>query len=257
MTESFRPDALAGRRALVTGASRGIGAAIATALATMGAEVVLAADDEPGLCGIRDAIAAAGGRALVERVDLLDPGAVDRLGAAHDCVDILVNNAAPDQRLMPALEADERLWRDMFGLNLWTPLALCRRIGLAMIDRRGGCIVNVTSIAARNPTPLVAPYACSKAALEILTRVLALELGPHGIRCNAVAPSLVPTQRTRAVFENTAFVQAVAAGTPLRRLATPSDIAGAVAWLASDAAAFVNGQVVTVDGGGYAASPAT
>jgi NAD(P)-dependent dehydrogenase (short-subunit alcohol dehydrogenase family) len=249
MNSLFRSDALAGRRALVTGSSRGIGAAIASAFAAAGAEVYLAADDKEGLEATREVIVKAGGRARAIVVDLTDPQSIDDLVQQCQGVDTLVNNAAPDQKPLPLLEAPESLWEKMFALNLWAPLVLIRRLAPAMMDAGAGCIINISSVSVRNPAPRVAPYAASKAALEQLTKVAALEFASSGVRVNAIAPSMVRTQRTQAMLADPAFEASAKARIPMGRLAEPSDVAEAAVWLASDAASFVTGQVIWVEGG--------
>jgi NAD(P)-dependent dehydrogenase (short-subunit alcohol dehydrogenase family) len=249
MNSLFKTDALAGRSALVTGSSRGIGAAIATTFAALGASVHLAADDQPGLEQTRDAIVAAGGKAEVHVVDLMDHDAIRALAAACEGVDTLVNNAAPDQKPFPLLDAPDGLWEKMFALNLWAPLALIRALVPSMMKAGSGCVINISSISARNPAPRVAPYAASKAALEVVTRVAAMEFASSGVRVNCIAPSMVRTQRTQAMLDDPAFEAAAKARIPLGRLAETDDVAGAAAWLASDAASFVTGQVLSIEGG--------
>ena len=249
MSSPFTSDALAGRRALVTGSSRGIGAAIATAFAASGAEVYLAADDKDGLEHTREAIVSAGGRAHAIVVDLTDQESIDDLGQQCAGVDTLVNNAAPDQKPYPLLEAPESLWDKMFALNFWAPLALIRKLAPPMMDAGTGSIISISSVSVRNPAPRIAPYAASKAALELLTKVAALEFAASGVRVNAIAPSMVRTQRIRALLDDPAFEASARARIPMGRLAETSDVAGAAVWLASDAASFVTGQVISVEGG--------
>lgn len=249
MTELFRDDALAGRRALVTGSSRGIGAAIATTFAALGAEVVLAADDAEGLEATRQKIVDAGGIATTEVVNLLDKEDVLDLARRVDGVDTLVNNAAPAQKPYPFLEAPEDLWEKMFGLNLWAPVWLMRGLAPSMVKAGSGCVINISSVSARNPAPRIAPYAASKAALELVTKVTAMELARDGIRVNGLAPSMVRTQRTEAMLADPAFEASGKARIPMGRFAETDDVAGAAAWLASDAASFVTGQILYIEGG--------
>jgi NAD(P)-dependent dehydrogenase (short-subunit alcohol dehydrogenase family) len=249
MNSLFKTDALAGRNALVTGSSRGIGAAIATTFAALGASVHLAADDGPGLERTRDAITAAGGAAELHVVDLMNEASIRELAAACDGVDILVNNAAPDQKPFPLLDAPDSLWEKMFALNLWAPLALIRALVPSMMKAGGGSVINISSVSARNPAPRVAPYAASKAALEVVTKIAAMEFAPSNVRVNCIAPSMVRTQRTQVMLDDPAFEASAKARIPLGRLAETDDVAGAAAWLASEAASFVTGQVISVEGG--------
>ncbi|OLO25788.1 SDR family oxidoreductase [Streptomyces sp. MNU77] len=249
---AFHTGALAGKRALVTGGSRGIGAETATVLARLGASVVLAANDADGLAQTATAIKEAGGEAEPVFVDLSERGSVAELAEAHQDVDILVNNAAPDQRPVPFQDTDDDVWDLMYALNVWAPVTLMRTLAPRMAERGGGSIVSVSSISARTPAPAIAPYASSKAALEVVMRVLAMELGPRNVRCNAVSPSMTRTQRVEPMLADPAFAERAVGRVPLGRLAQPSDVASAVAWLVSDAAVFVNGQVIVVDGGSTA-----
>ncbi|SNQ45265.1 Gluconate 5-dehydrogenase [Frankia canadensis] len=250
--QTFRSDALADRRALITGGSRGIGEAIAVLLASMGTTVVLAADDEPGLEKAGATIEGAGGQAELHVVDLLDPTAVADLATAAGDVDILINNAAPGQGRLPFLETPDEAWDLQLGLILRTSVQLIRALGPGMATRGRGSIVNISSSSVVDAAPYVAPYAAAKAGLEVVTRIAALELGPRGVRTNAVRPSFTPTQRVAHLVADPEFLAHQSRKVPLGRLAAVEDIANAVAWLCSDAASFVNGQVITVDGGGSA-----
>jgi NAD(P)-dependent dehydrogenase (short-subunit alcohol dehydrogenase family) len=252
MDSPFREDLFANRVALVTGASRGIGAAIAVTFASLGAEVYLVADDEPGLTQTNDVISSSGGRAHTVLVDLLDDRAVERMASECAEVDILVNNAAPELPPGPLLSTPAAGWDKMYALTLWSPLTLMRAFVPSMMKAGGGCVINMSSTSARTPTPFLGPYAASKAALEVMTRTAALEFASSGIRVNAIAPSMVRTQRTAAMLSDPAFEAAAKARIPLGRLAETSDVANTAAWLASDAACFITGQVITVDGGSTA-----
>ncbi|WP_051683620.1 SDR family NAD(P)-dependent oxidoreductase [Blastococcus sp. URHD0036] len=248
----FRSDTLAGKSALVTGGSRGIGAEIATTLARLGASVVLAANDADGLAATAAAIKEAGGSAEAVYVDLRDRAAVDDLARQCRDVDVLVNNAAPEQGPVPFQETTDDTWDLLYDLNVWTPVRLMRAIGPRMGERGGGSIINVSSVSVSSPAPRIAPYASSKAALEVIMRVLVLEWGPLNVRLNAVAPSMTRTARVAALLADPEFEARVTGRIPLGRLAQVSDIANAVAWLVSDAASFVSGQVIVTDGGGSA-----
>ena len=235
----------AGRVAVVTGAGRGIGAAIAAELAARGAKVA-ALEADPGLAEAAGAILC----------DVADRASVDaacaRVEAELGPVDILVNNAGispkHDGRAAPVQEMDPAEWDRVLAVNLTGAWNLIRRLSPGMVARRRGWIVNQSSIAGKAFTPIVAcHYAATKAALIGLTRHLAGELGPHGITVNAIAPGRIATPMVAVA--GGATNAAVAAETPLRRLGTPEEVARAVCFLTGPDAAFVTGQTLDVAGG--------
>jgi NAD(P)-dependent dehydrogenase (short-subunit alcohol dehydrogenase family) len=240
---------LAGRRALITGGSRGIGEAIALRLASMGASLLLVADDEDGLANVKSAVAQAGGEAEVQVVDLLDKAAVERLGEYASDVDVLVNNAAPGQGRTMFSETPDDAWDLQLELILRVSVRLMRAVGPKMAERGWGSIVNISSASVADAAPYVAPYAAAKAGLEAVTRVAALEYGPSGVRVNAVRPSFTPTARVGHLASDADFLESRAKKVPLGRIATPADIAELVAWLCTDAAGFITGQSINIDGG--------
>jgi NAD(P)-dependent dehydrogenase (short-subunit alcohol dehydrogenase family) len=251
MTDAYRKDLLAGKRALVTGGARGIGEATVRQLATMGADVVIADVNLELAEQVAASLKAEGTDATAVSADLSDRGATYEFARNVGPLDILVNNAGPPQTNAPFLEIPDSEWELQFAVLMWATLILTREIGGAMAERgTGGAIVNVSSMAARSPVPFVAPYAAAKAAVEIITRVTATELGPKGVRTNAIAPSFVPTERNRAVWERVGFSEAAASSNALGRGATTQDMADTIGWLASPAASYINGQVILVDGGG-------
>jgi NAD(P)-dependent dehydrogenase (short-subunit alcohol dehydrogenase family) len=256
MTDAYRSDALSGKRALVTGGARGIGEATVRQLAAMGADLVIADLNLELAQEVVKDLEKSGSTASAVSVDLTDREATRAFGAQMNDIDILVNNAAPSQTNAPFMEIPDSEWEVQFAVIMWAPLILTREIGRSMAERGGGAIVNISSMAARSPVPFVAPYAAAKAALEIITKVTAAELGPKGVRCNAVAPTFVPTERNRPVWERMGFTENIARGVALGRTATTTDVADVVAWLASPAASFISAQVVYVDGGG-STGPAT
>ncbi len=242
------PGLLEGQTALVTGASRGIGAAIAEALDRAGARVALAARD-------RDALERVAGElsgAVIYSVDLADAQAprwlgetaVEELGA----IDVLVNNAAVAARL-DAVDLDAELIDRMHAVNVRAPLLLIAAVLPSMLACGRGSIINLSSVSGVIGTPRRAAYAATKGAIDALTRSLAIELGPAGIRVNAVAPGVVDTAlwaRNKAIA---GVVEEIEAQTPLRRWAAPEDIADVVVFLASSAARFVTGETICADGG--------
>jgi len=243
------PFRLDGRTALVTGASRGIGAAIARALDAAGARVALAARDRAALDAVAGALAH---DPVVLTTDLADPDAPAALAAAAvealGAVDVLVNNAAVAHRA-PTAGLDAGVVDRMYAVNVRAPLLLIAALLPGMVARGTGSIVNLSSVSGLVGTPNRAAYAATKGAIDAATRSLAMELGPAGIRVNSVAPGAVDTDlwaRNRAV---PGVIEQVEGLTPLRRWATPEDIAGVVVFLASDAARFVTGETVCADGG--------
>ncbi|HET6965612.1 MAG TPA: SDR family NAD(P)-dependent oxidoreductase [Acidimicrobiales bacterium] len=240
---------LEGRTALVTGASRGIGAATARALDRAGARLALVARTEVALRALADELHQ---EALVVQADLSDAAAplevARKVLAAFGAVDILVNNAAAAARL-PTVDTDSRVIDELLAVNVRAPLLLVSALVPSMIAHGRGSIINVSSVSGLVGTPNRAAYAASKGALDAATRSLAMELGPSGIRVNAVAPGVVDTAlwaRNKAI---PGVVEAIEAQTPLRRWATPEDIADVITFLASDAARFITGETISADGG--------
>jgi NAD(P)-dependent dehydrogenase (short-subunit alcohol dehydrogenase family) len=244
---------LMGRRALVTGASRGIGAAVAAALAAAGADVVLHGRSRLPLDSSATALAAEHGvRTATLTADLADAEAVERLAAEalepFDGLDILVNNAGITYPEMAA-DLTAAAWDATLAVNLRAPALLGARIGAAMAATGGGGIVNVASLAGLRALPEHYAYCASKAGLIMATKVLALELGPHGVRANAVCPTVVLTEMGQQVWGEQAKAAPMLARIPIGRFGMPADVADAVVWLASDASGMVNGAELALDGG--------
>ncbi|HEY6584904.1 MAG TPA: 3-oxoacyl-[acyl-carrier-protein] reductase [Gaiellaceae bacterium] len=233
---------LEGRTALVTGGSRGIGRAIATSLAEAGATVVIgyrSGADEAA--EVADGI---GGRAV--QADVSDPDEAKRLVEDAGEVDVLVNNAGVTRDGLLARMSDED-WSTVLDTNLGGTFNTCRAVIRGMMKRRSGSIVNVSSIVGVHGNPGQTNYSASKAGIIGFTKALARELGSRGVRANVVAPGYISTRLTNDLPEE--LQQAMLASTPLGRFGDPEDVAGAVRFLASDAAAFVTGEVLLVDGG--------
>jgi len=233
---------LEGRTALVTGGSRGIGKAIAAELAGAGASVVLGYRS-----GADEAEAVAselGGRAV--QADVSKPDEARRLVEEAGEIDILVNNAGVTRDGLLARMSDED-WDVVLDTNLGGTFNTCRAAARGMMKRRGGAIVNISSIVGLHGNPGQTNYSASKAGIIGFTKALARELGSRGVRANVVAPGYVATRLTNELPEE--LQTAMLANTPLGRLGEPEDVAGAVRFLCSDEASFVTGEVLLVDGG--------
>ena len=248
MPEGSRFD-LTGRVALVTGASRGIGSAIAKALAEQGAQVVLSSrkqadlDEEAARINAlyperATAFAAHAGRP--EDLERLVKAVMER----HAHIDILVNNAATNPYFGPVIGAELAAWDKTFEVNLRGVFILTK-----LVYEAGGAVVNVASVGGLRPGLGLGVYNVTKAGVIMLTRQLARELGGK-VRVNAVAPGLIKTRFAEALWSNEAILERVLAANPMGRIGVPDEVAGVVAFLVSDAASYVNGEVIVIDGGG-------
>ncbi len=243
------PFSLAGSRALVTGASRGIGAAIARALDRAGARVALVARDRAGLESVAGSLA---NDPVVIPADLGDPARPREVAAraleALGGLEVLVNNAALAARLDTA-DTDAALIDQLYAVNVRAPLLLSGALIPALLESGRGAIVNLSSVSALVGTPRRAAYAATKGAIDAMTRSLAMELGPQGLRVNSVAPGVVDTAMWERNKKVPGVVEGIEAQTALRRWAEPEDVADVVVFLASPAARFVTGETVAADGG--------
>ena len=233
---------LDGRRALVTGASRGIGRAIAEELARAGAEVVVGY--RSGADAAEELASAIGGRAV--QADVSSAGEAAKLVEEAGELDILVNNAGLTRDGLLARMSDDD-WRTVLETNLSSVFYTCRAVARPMLKKRAGSIVNVSSIVGVHGNWGQTNYAASKAGIIGFTKSLARELGSRGVRANVVAPGYVRTQLTDVLPEEA--TAAMLENTPLGRLGEPTDVAGAVRFLCSDEASFITGEVLLVDGG--------
>jgi 3-oxoacyl-[acyl-carrier protein] reductase len=242
---------LSGRVALVTGASRGIGRAVAIQLAQAGAHVAAAARGDNAK-GTVEAIQAAGGSAEAIALDVTDAaaiaGVIEDILKRHGRIDILVNNAGITRdTLMLRMKRED--WDAVLQTNLTGAFACAQAVLKPMVKQRAGRIINITSVVGQAGNAGQANYAASKAGLIGFTKALALEVASRNITVNAVAPGMIDTDMTRAIAENAH--EDWAARIPLKRLGTPEDIASAVRFLASDEAAYITGHVLAVNGGMY------
>jgi NAD(P)-dependent dehydrogenase (short-subunit alcohol dehydrogenase family) len=247
-------ESLKGKCAIVTGAGRGIGAAIALAFAREGANVALAARTIEQLHAVRDQIVALGRRALVIPTDMGVPAQVEALVqqsiAGLGAVDIVVSNAASPGPMAPLTAVSADTWREIQSVNLDGPLTLLRAIAPHMLQRGSGSVIVISSIRGTNGVPYGGAYAASKAALNSITRTLACEWGPHGVRVNAICPGPVETYMVTSVLgDNKALHDYYGQLAPLKGWTQPEDCAGPAVFLASDAARAITGHLLVVDGG--------
>ncbi len=244
---------LTGRVAIITGGSRGIGESIALALSEFGARVSLCSRKIEGLDSVRGKIESRGGEAIcipahMGKVDTLQ-GVVDKTLDAFGTIDILVNNAATNPILGPLLEADLRAWEKIMDVNLKGIFFLTKAAGEVMLEKGKGSIINLSTEAAIRPAPGLGVYSISKAGVDMVTKSFALEWGAKGVRVNGIAPGLVQTRFSQALWANDDIRQAVETKIPLGRMAQPDEIACLAVYLASDASSFLTGQTILVDGG--------
>jgi NAD(P)-dependent dehydrogenase (short-subunit alcohol dehydrogenase family) len=247
---------LADKIALITGASRGIGEAIALALAKYGARCILVSRKIEGLQKVKETIENAGGQA---EAIAANTGNLEQIGQLFekvrdkfDRLDILINNAAANPYFGEMMGADEAVWDKTNQVNLKGPFFITQHAVRLMEESGGGAIVNVASINGVRPMPMQGIYSITKAALISMTKAFAKELAPKNIRVNALLPGLTETHFAAALIENESIYNYALQHIPLHRHAQPSEMAGAVLYLVSDAASFTTGTCITCDGGALA-----
>ncbi len=240
---------LSGRRALVSGASRGLGREIAVAMAEAGAEVLLNGRDKDRLNELCARLAADGLAVEPACFDITNEAAVaDWLNGQKHAPDILVNNAGQRHRGSLADNPPETL-AHLLDVNLTAAYSLARALAPGMAETAGGSIINITSIAGPIAGGRDAAYTATKGGLEALTRALAVELAPNGIRCNAIAPGFFSTEANAEMIDDPEVTKYIEARIPMARWGAPYEIAGAAVFLASPAASYITGQVLAIDGG--------
>ena len=244
---------LTGRTALVTGASRGIGRALALGLAAAGADVALSARDVEALESVAKEAEALGRKAIVLPADVTDADACHKLVA--DAVaglgqlDVLVNNAGGSSYMGAFTDLRFSGWEKTMRLNVDSLVHLCQAAGRHMLERGSGSIINVASVAGLAATPLLAAYGASKAAVISLTKTLAHEWGTSGVRVNALCPGWTMTDLNRNLWDTADSGLSFVSNQPLKRWATVEEMVGPTVFLASDASSYVTGQALVVDGG--------
>jgi NAD(P)-dependent dehydrogenase (short-subunit alcohol dehydrogenase family) len=246
----FRLD---GKVAIVTGATRGIGLAIAWTLARAGAKVVVSSRKEEAVADVEQAMRAAGHEVTGIPAHIGRPdeavGLAARTVGVYDGIDIVVNNAATNPSFGPLTRSSDEMFDKILDVNLKGPLALSRTAHESMQARGGGSIVNISSIGGVSPEAGLGLYSVSKAALISLTKVMAQEWGADGVRANVICPGLIRTKFSAALWQNDHIAGQVLGHQPIRRVGEPEDVAGLALFLASDASAYCTGSVYPVDGG--------
>ncbi len=243
---------LEGRVALVTGSSRGLGWAMAQALAGAGAHVVINGRDASRISARADELKGRGLAASQQPFDVGDGQAVatgvaaigERLGR----LDILINNAGIVIR-KPTVETSDAEWNEVIGTDLTACFRVAREAAKQMLRHRWGRIINISSVMGVFARPTIASYVASKACIHGLTRALAVEFGPQGINVNCIAPGFYPSEANATVRQDTEFYDRVSARTPLGRWGDPKELGGAAIYFASEASSYCNGQVLAIDGG--------
>lgn len=244
---------LEGKIALVSGASRGIGEEVAKLLAEQGAHVIVSSRKLEGCAAVADAITAAGGSAEAFPCHV---GSMDDIAAlfahiqsSHGHLDICVNNAATNPYFGHVLDTDLGAFNKTVDVNIRGYFFMSIEAGKMMREQGGGAIVNTASVNAIQPGPMQAIYSITKAAVVNMTKAFAKECGPLGIRCNALLPGLTKTKFAGALFTHDEIYQQAISAIPMGRHAEPSEMAGTVLYLVSDASSFTNGECIVVDGG--------
>ena len=244
---------LAGKTALVTGASRGIGRAIAVGYARAGADVAIAARSAEALAETKSDVEALGRKAFVVPADVTDRDAVRRMVddaiAALGQLDVVVNNAGGTSFMVPFTDLRFEGWTKVMRLNTESIVHVMQAAGPHLLERQSGSVINVASVAGLGGTPMVSPYGASKAAVVSLTRSVAVEWASRNVRVNALCPGWTATDLNRALWENEDTSKAMTATIPMGRWGQAEEMVGAAVFLGSDSASYVTGQALVVDGG--------
>jgi gluconate 5-dehydrogenase len=256
LSKNENPFSLADKVMLITGAAGGLGFAMASLAASSGAHVVL---NDRGQTQVDEAVArirAADGKASGVAFDVTSSGQVDaaikEVITNHGRIDIVVSNAGIQKR-KPFIEYTLAEWNAIVDVHLTGSFLVCQAVAKQMVVQGEGSIIMIGSVAVQSVRGTIAPYTAAKGGVTALARALAVELGPKGVRCNVISPGFHETEFNRAMLDDEHFYKAMAERVPLKRWGKPSDLAPAVVFLASDAARYINGQTLVVDGGLLAA----
>jgi NAD(P)-dependent dehydrogenase (short-subunit alcohol dehydrogenase family) len=245
---------LEGKVVLVTGGSRGIGKAIALTFADAGADLAISGRKQASLDEVASEIRATGRRALAVAAHNREPEdlrqLIEKVKAEYGRIDILVNNAATNPVMAALLDTDEKVFDTIMNTNLKGYFLLSQMAARMMIAQGGGYILNISSIGGLTPDKGLGVYCISKAAINMLTRALAIELGEYNIRVNAIAPGVVQTRFSQALWSNEPLMQQEMEHMPLKRIAQPEEVARMALTMVSSAAGYITGQVIVMDGGG-------
>ena len=246
---------LEGKIALVTGGSRGIGKAIAVTFADAGADVAIASRKLPDLEKVSAEIKGLGRKALcvpthTRKVDDMK-NLVQRVLEEFGRIDVLVNNAATNPAMGPIVDTDESVYDQIMETNLKGYFMMSKLVGKIMREQKSGVMINISSGGGVSPAEGLGPYCISKAGINMLTKALALELGPYGVRVNAIAPRVVKTDFSKALWTNEKLMDREFKFTPLKVIATPQEIAQTALYLASSATNYMTGHILVVNGGAF------
>ncbi|MBW1978893.1 MAG: SDR family oxidoreductase [Deltaproteobacteria bacterium] len=241
--------------AIVTGGSRGIGKAIALAFADAGADVAIASRKLPDLEKVAEEIEAMGRKALcvpthTRKVEDLR-NLVSKVVSEFGRIDVLVNNAATNPAMGPIVDTEESVYDHIMETNLKGYFVMSQLVGKIMRDQKSGVIINVSSAGGLSPAEGLGPYCISKAGINMLTKALALELGPYNVRVNAIAPRIVKTDFSKALWTNEKLMEMEYKFTPLKCVATPEEIAQTALYLASRATNYMTGHILVLNGGAF------
>lgn len=244
-----------GKVVLVTGASRGIGKALAMTFADAGADLAIASRKLPDLQAVGDQIRTMGRKCLEVPAHTRKPedlaNLVDKTMEFYGKIDVLINNAATNPAMGPIVDTDDSVFDHIMETNLKGYFVLSKLVGKIMRDQKSGNIINISSAGGVSPAAGLGPYCISKAAINMLTKAMALELGPYNVRVNAIAPRIVKTDFSKALWTNEKLMDLEFKMTPLKVVATPDEIAQTALYLASSAASYMTGHVIVVNGGAF------